>query len=258
MNFPIDQITDLFYLFLLPFTRISSFFLVAPFFALEAINIRIRVAISFIVTLLAINLIDFNPVNLPLDELVNQIFIQIFIGTFSGFLFMIINGAITIAGQAISNSLGLGMANMVDPSIGSVPLLSQFLIILSTLIFITMDGHLIIISIILQSFSIIAVGTTIDLNIAYSYLIEWTPFLFLGGLVIALPILISVLLINIGLGMITRSAPSLNIISVGFPIIIIIGFIILILAIPNIIGRIIQFWDNSFEVVIQFMEDMNE
>jgi len=137
MNFPIDQITDLFYLFLLPFTRISAFFLVAPFFALEAINVRIRVAISFIVTLLAINLIDFNPANLPLNALLNQIFIQIFIGTFSGFLFMIVNGAITIAGQAISNSLGLGMANMVDPSIGSVPLLSQFLIILSTLIFIT-------------------------------------------------------------------------------------------------------------------------
>ena len=256
MNYSINEITELFYLFLLPFARISSFFIVAPFFALEAVNARIRIAISFVITLLAINLVDFNPSSLSMSGLSSQILIQILIGTFSGFLFVIINGALTIAGQAISNSLGLGMANMVDPSLGSVPLLSQFFIILSTLIFITINGHLVITNIILQSFSIIPLGATIEVNIIYGYLIEWTPLLFLGGLVIALPVLISVLLINFGLGMITRSAPSLNIISVGFPIIIMIGFLIMLLAIPSMVSRIIMFWEDSFETVAQLMESL--
>ena len=145
--------------------------------------------------------------------------------------------------------MGLGMASLVDTSIGNVPVISQFLIILSTFIFIVVDGHLILIQLLLQSFQTIPVDETFSLELIYRVFIEWSPLLFLGGLVVALHILISVLLINAGLGMITRSAPSLNIISVGFPAILVAGTILLMLAIPGIIQRIAIFWQDGFALL---------
>jgi flagellar biosynthetic protein FliR len=130
-----------------------------------------------------------------------------------------------------------------------VPVISQFLIILSTFIFIAIDGHLILIQLLLQSFDTIAVNESFSLELVYRVFIEWSPLLFLGGLVVALPILISVLLINAGLGMITRSAPSLNIISVGFPAILVTGTVLLMLAIPGIIQRIANFWQEGFNIL---------
>ena len=116
-------------------------------------------------------------------------------------------------------------------------------------IFIAVDGHLILIQMLLQSFETIAVNETFSLELIFRVFLEWSPLLFMGGLVLALPIMISVLLINAGLGMITRSAPSLNIISVGFPAILVAGTILLMLAIPGIIQRIGRFWQEGFSLI---------
>jgi flagellar biosynthetic protein FliR len=150
--------------------------------------------------------------------------------------------------------MGLGMANLIDPTLGNVPVISQFLVILSTLIFIMADGHLVLIQILMQSFSIFPVDETFSLNIIYELFIEWTPLLFTGGLLLALPIIISVLLVNAGLGMITRSAPALNIISVGFPAIMMAGIIILILVLPGIVLRIDSFWRDGFSMLVNLFE----
>ena len=178
--------------------------------------------------------------------------LQIFLGLVSGFILQIINGAITVGGQAISNSIGLGMANLIDPTLGNVPVISQFMVILSTLIFLVADGHLVLIQILMQSFITFPVDATLSLNIIYDLFIEWTPLLFTGALVLALPVIISVLLVNAGLGMITRSAPALNIISVGFPAIMLAGIVIIIIALPGIVQRIDGFWRQGFGTLSNF------
>ena len=90
--------------------------------------------------------------------MITTLLVQIFLGLVAGFILQIVNGAVTVGGQAISNSMGLGMANMVDPTLGNVPVISQFLVILSTLIFIIADGHLLLIQILIQSFETIPIG----------------------------------------------------------------------------------------------------
>ena len=142
---------------------------------------------------------------------------------------------------------------MVDPTLGNVPVVSQFLVILSTLIFIVADGHLILIQILMQSFVSLPIAQTVSLEIVYDLFLEWTPLLFLGGLTVALPVIISVLLVNAGLGMITRSAPALNIISVGFPAIMLSGIIIVLVALPGIVQRIDLFWREGFQVFSNFL-----
>ena len=249
MNFLVSEVVTYLSLFVLPFARVSAFMLAAPIFSLQAFNVRFRVLFSAILTFAVVESITFDTQGLAFVELMTLVIMQIFVGLFAGFLLQIVNGAVAVGGQAISNSMGLGMASLVDPSLGNVPVISQFLIILSTFIFIAVDGHLILVQLLLQSFQTIPVDETFSLALIYRVFIEWSPLLFLGGLVVALPILISVLLINAGLGMITRSAPSLNIISVGFPAILVAGTVLLMLAIPGIIQRIGIFWQDGFSLL---------
>ena len=254
INILASEIANYFYAFLLPFVRISAFTLTAPIFSLNAFNLRFRIIIATVLTVLAVDLIEFNSESLSIDRLIELVLVQIFLGLISGFILQVISGAVTVAGQAISNAMGLGMANLIDPTLGNVPVVSQFLVILSTLIFILADGHLVLIQILMQSFSIFPVDQTFSLNIIYEIFIEWTPLLFTGGLLLALPIIISVLLVNAGLGMITRSAPALNIISVGFPAILMAGIIILILVLPGMVLRIDSFWRDGFSMLVNLFE----
>ena len=112
---------------------------------------------------------------------------------------------------------------------------------------------MLLIQILIQSFETIPIAQSLSIEIIYDLFLEWTPLLFLGGLIVALPVIISVLLVNAGLGMITRSAPALNIISVGFPAIMLSGILIVLIALPGIVQRIDLFWRDGFEVFSRFL-----
>ena len=180
INFLAAEIVDYFYVLLLPFVRISAFILSAPVFSLSAFNLRFRLIVATVLTVLAVDLVSFDTQSLALHQLISAVLAQLLLGVASGFILQIINGAITVAGQAISNSMGLGMANLMDPTFGNVPVISQFLVVLSTLIFLVADGHLILIQILMQSFIIFPVGEMFSLSIIYEVFIEWTPLLFMG------------------------------------------------------------------------------
>ena len=75
-----------------------------------------------------------------------------------GLIFQVASAALVVAGQAISNAMGLSIANMIDPNMGNVPVISQFLTILGTLVFLGMGGHLIVFGLVLESFRILPIG----------------------------------------------------------------------------------------------------
>jgi flagellar biosynthetic protein FliR len=147
--------------------------------------------------------------------------------------------------------MGLGMANMIDPNMGNVPVISQFFIICSTLIFMGMGGHVLVISLILESFKSLPIGQMIAPDMLMAVLLQWSSMLFLGALLLALPIMVSLLFINIGVGVITRAAPALNIFAVGFPAMIMAGLVLLAASMSTIGYRIQWLWRQSFDVVGQ-------
>ena len=247
MFFSTAELVQLFYEFLYPFTRISAFLLASPFYSIQALNLRFRIAISVLLTTLYISyfeVISFDPFSIDGLSLLLQ---QAAIGVSLGFSFQLVTAAITLGGQAISNSIGLSMANMVDPTLGNVPTISQLLILLSTLIFLLIDGHLILVELLFMSFESFPLGASISLEPVIQAIMDWSSTIFTGGLLIALPIMIAMLLVNTGLGIITRSAPSLNIIAVGFPAITLTGVFILLLSLRGILQLIEEFWSNAFE-----------
>ena len=164
MVFSSAELVQLFYEFLYPFTRISSFLLASPFYSIQALNLRFRIATSVLLTALYVSYfesISFDPLSVGG---LSVLFQQAAIGISLGFSFQLVTAAITLGGQAISNSIGLSMANMVDPTLGNVPTISQLLIVLSTLIFLLIDGHLILIELLFMSFESFPLGTSISLE----------------------------------------------------------------------------------------------
>lgn len=240
------DIVERFYTFLWPMLRISALLLAAPLFSLDALTLRIRIMLALVVTFFVYPMIEWPVIDPISADGLLQIVNQLFIGAMMGLMLQIAVAAIVVAGQTIAASMGLSMASMVDPNIGNVPVISQFLVILGTLIFLGFGGHVIMISMIVDSFRTVPIGAFILGQVAFGKVVAWSGMMFLGGVLLALPVMVSLLFINIGLGIITRAAPTLNIFSVGFPASITAGFIVLILSLESIGGRIQWLWMQAF------------
>jgi len=245
------EVVDLFYSLIWPMIRISAFLLTAPFFSIRAVSVRIRVLLAVLLTWMVYPLTDW-PLLDPFSAIgLREAFLQVFIGALMGLLLQIVNAALIIGGQAISASMGLSMANMVDPNMGNVPVIAQFLIICSTLIFVGLGGHVIVISLLLESFQVLPIGQLVQVKSLMALTIEWSSMMFLGAVMIGLPLMSSLLFINIGLGVITRAAPALNIFAVGFPAMILAGIVLLSLSMTSIGFRIQWLWQQSFDTMGQ-------
>jgi len=211
--------------------------------------VRIRVLLAVLLTWMVYPLTNW-PVIDPFTAIgLREIFMQVFVGVLLGTLLQVVNSALIVGGQAISASMGLSMANMVDPNMGNVPVIAQFLVICSTLVFLGLGGHVLVISLLLESFKLLPIGEIIEAKPLLLLTIEWSAMIFLGGLLLALPIMTSLLLINIGLGVITRAAPALNIFAVGFPAMILAGMILLAMSMSSIGFRIQWLWQEAFKVM---------
>ncbi|MDA8597690.1 flagellar biosynthetic protein FliR [Porticoccaceae bacterium] len=251
MEILVAEVVDLFYSLIWPMIRISAFLLTAPFFSIRAVSVRIRVLLAVLLTWMVYPLTNW-PLLDPFSAIgLREAFLQVFIGALMGLLLQIVNAALIIGGQAISASMGLSMANMVDPNMGNVPVIAQFLIICSTLIFVGLGGHVIVISLLLESFQVLPIGQMVQVKSLMALTIEWSSMMFLGAVMIGLPLMSSLLFINIGLGVITRAAPALNIFAVGFPAMILAGIVLLSLSMTSIGFRIQWLWQQSFDTMGQ-------
>lgn len=246
MNLLMLDLVDRFYALIWPLLRISAFMGFASIFSIRAVNLRLRILISFGLTVFIALQIDIPKID-PVTVLgLKEIFNQLFIGFSMAMVMQLATAALVVAGQALSGSMGLSMANMIDPTLGNVPVLSQFFTLLGTLVFLAIGGHLIVFGILLESFQQLPIGQSLMTQEFMGKMVSWSALMFVASLLISLPVLVTLLFVNIGLGFVTRAAPSLNIFSVGFPAMVVSGFLVLWLALPNVIGRINWLWVQTF------------
>lgn len=222
-----------------PFMRISAMLMAIPVIGTRLVSVRIRVALGFLLAFMVFPLIPEVPSVDPLSvEGLTISMHQILIGLAMGFILQLVLAALAIAGESIALTMGLGFASMVDPSNGvNVPVLSQFFLILGTLMFLVMGGHLMIIQLIVGSFQTLPIATTGLERDALWIIITFSSQMFIGAVWIALPAMVSILVITLAMGIMTRAAPQLNIFSVGFPVTMLMGFIILMLVMPSVLPR---------------------
>jgi flagellar biosynthetic protein FliR len=222
--------------------RISAFLAFASIFSIRAVSLRIRISIAMVLTIFLSMQLDIPKIDPVTAEGVKEIFNQLFIGLTMAMVMQLATAAIVLAGQAVSGSMGLSMATMVDPTMGSVPVMSQFFNILGTLVFLSIGGHLIVFGLLLESFTLFPIGKALMTPDLLGKMTAWGAMMFVAALLISLPVVITLLFVNIGVGFITRSAPSLNIFSLGLPAMMAAGYIIMIMSLPIIGSRIQWLW----------------
>lgn len=236
--------------------RIGSFFLASPLFGYRVIPLQVRIVVSFATSFLIFSYIPMPNINeLAGINLVMSIFQELVIGVSSGLLLKILFSSAELAGEKIAASTGLSFAGLVDPESGvQTPVISQIFSMFMLLTFLSLNGHLLALSILLESYKVFPIGAD-GFNLSIIRLgIDAGGLMFKFGALIMLPVVVGITLLNVVIGVVTRSAPSLNLFSFGFPITMISAFILLYLCTATIGGN----FDNVAEVSIDFIARLIE
>ncbi len=249
INLLAADIIERFYTFLWPMLRISALMLTAPILSQNAVNVRLRILIALVLTWLIYPLHRWPSLDPTSAAGLLQVFNQVAIGALMGLVLQIVVAAVVVAGQSIASAMGLSMANMLDPNLGNVPVISQFLLILASLVFVGFGGHAILLGLVSESFQTLPIGASFLNQAVLGKILQWSSMMFLGALLMALPVMVFLLFVNVGLGIVTRAAPSLNIFAVGFPAMMLAGFLVLIISMDAIGGRIDWLWMQAFGVL---------
>lgn len=232
---------------LLPLTRILAMVAFAPVLSHQALPNRVRLGLGLALTLCIMPALPSMP---ALDLFSWQGFFvlsqQLLIGAAMGFSVRLVLAALDVAGQIIGMTMGLGFAVFFDPeSQGQTSALNQFLYVLVMLVFLTLDGHLIMLSAIADSFHSLPIQLA-PAGLDYRQLAGWGATIFSTGLLIALPPVAALLITNIALGILTRTAPQLNLFGIGFPITLGVGFIMLALTLPGMLKPVEHLLQEGF------------
>ncbi|TXI27107.1 MAG: flagellar type III secretion system protein FliR [Aquipseudomonas alcaligenes] len=228
--------------FLLPLFRIASMLMVMPVIGTQLVPVRVRLYLALAICVVLAPTLPPMPqvdsVSLQSMLLVGE---QVLIGVMFGFMLQLYFHLFTVAGQIIAVQMGLGFASMVDPSNGvSVPVLGQFLLMLVTLLFLAMNGHLVVLEVLAESFVTLPVGEGLLLDHYWSIAgkLSWVV---AAGLLISLPIVTALLVVNLAFGVMTRAAPQLNIFSIGFPLTLVLGLFIFWLGLTDFLAHFQEF-----------------
>ncbi len=233
ISFTLAQIESLLGTFLWPFVRVLALLMAAPIFSHRTIPARIKIA-----TALAIALVIAPALPSPATAAFSAagwllIAEQMLVGVAMGFSLRLVFAAVEMAGDMIGLQMGLSFATFVDPqNSNQSPLIGSFLAMIATLLFLSIDGHLLLIAALVDSFNVVPVGTGSLAKFSWEHLALLGTKLFSLGLQIAMPVLCTMLLVNLSLGVMARAAPQLSLFSVGFPLTLITGMLLMVVFLP--------------------------
>ncbi|MGZ8163158.1 MAG: flagellar biosynthetic protein FliR [Methylobacter sp.] len=255
MNFTEAQIQEQVASFIWPLLRISAMFIAVPLFSIRAVPARVRLILSVAMTFVIMPLLPAFPiVDMFSYEGIRVAIAQVMIGLSSGFIVQLVFAAVVFAGQGVALSMGLGFASMVDPQNGQqVPVVAQLYVITSTLVFLSLDGHLLLIKMLLDSFTSLPIGIDGITKADIWAIIAWSSRLFAGGLLLAMPTIVSLLLVNISFGVAARAAPQLNVFSVGFPVTLMLGIVLIWLTLPDVLDQFTGILTDAYDLIGQLL-----
>jgi len=231
-----------------PFVRIGACFMVAPAFGAPVVPPRTRLVLAGAVSLLVVPLIDapagidvFSPAGFVVTAQ------QLLIGASIGFALQVVFDSVSLGGQLLANSMGLSFAFNVDPVRGaSTPVVGQLYALLVMLTFLTLNGHLTLIEVLVDGFHTLPVGTTGFSSDGLWQITLWGAQIFSGALAVALPGVTALMIVNLAFGVMSRAAPTLNLFSVGFPLILGLGLIITLVGLPTLQSSFTELMSGAF------------
>ncbi len=235
-----------------PFIRIGSMLIAAPVFGARMVPRRIRLALALMLAWILSPLVYsdaavIDPLSAEGAAVAAQ---QVLIGVAMGFTLQLVFSALVIAAQSMSMGMGLGFAMAVDPQNGvQVPVIGQYYLTLGTLIFLALNGHLVMIQVLIDSFQSLPVSVNGLTHDGLWALVGWGGRMFAGAVLIALTAMTSMLLINLAFGVMSRAAPQLNIFGVGFPVMMGMGFLVILFSLSGLTTHMEDLLRDAFELM---------
>ena len=225
----INNIVTVLPLFFLATVRVGSFVISSPLFGMRGVPTPIRVVISFILGLAVVSF-----TGLPSEDLLSSlnfifiVLVEIAVGLTAGLIVTIWFSSVALAGEKMATSAGLGYAAQIDPQAGGqTPVVSVILNLFLIVLFVSLDGHLLMLRVFFESYSILPIGSIPPPMVLIGAGIKAAGSMFIAASLIMLPVVGIILMINVSAGVMTRSAPQLNLFSFVFPVTILGAFIIL-------------------------------
>jgi len=231
-----------------PFARIGACLMVAPMFGARFVPARTRIILALAITALVVPLIPAPTIAPFSPQGFVVVFQQLLIGVAFGFALQVVFDALALAGQLLANSMGLSFAFNIDPLRGSsTPALGQLYVILATLTFLALGGHLALLEMLVAGLYSLPIGTSGLGQEGLWSLILWGGTLFSGAIGIALPGVTALLIVNLAFGVVSRAAPSLNLFAVGFPVSLVVGLLVVLVGIGPLQSSFTELLANGFE-----------
>ena len=221
--------------FIFPLARILALLVAAPPFNNPALPMRVSLLLGLAIAMAIAPVLPAMPVIEPASGLGLLILAQqMIIGFAMGFTLRLVFSGVDMAGNLISYQMGLGFATAYDPqSASQTVVVSEFLGMLALLVFMAIDGHLMVIATLTRSFSVLPIGGAIA-NGSWSNIANAGGVIFSSGVLLALPVVVTLMITNTALGVLMRVAPQLNLMAIGFPITIILGFAALFISMSHL------------------------
>ncbi|HEY4081977.1 MAG TPA: flagellar biosynthetic protein FliR [Burkholderiaceae bacterium] len=218
-----------------PFIRTMALFAGMPIFSERTVPMRVRIGLAMFIAICAQSSMPAIPA-LPLDSfplLTLLIAQQLVVGMSMGFAVRLVFAALEFSGEIIGLQMGLNFAGFFDPQTGSQGTASsRFFGSMVAFLFIAINGHLLLINALVQSFTAFPVGDEPFHFLRVAQPQAWGAEVFSIGLWIALPLVTMLLFVNLVLGMISRVAPQISVFSVGFPLTVSVGLVGMLATLP--------------------------
>lgn len=224
--------------FMLPLFRVAAVLMTMPIFGTTLVPQRIRLYLSLAITVAIAPSLPAMPEVHALDlSALLLIAEQIIIGALLGMSLQLFFQAFVVAGQILSIQMGMGFASMVDPTNGvSVAVIGQFFTMLVTLLFLAMNGHLVVFEVLVESFTTLPVGSGINPTSLWD-VVGRGGWLLGAGLLLVLPAVTALLVVSVAFGVMTRAAPQLNMFSIGIPLTLVLGMVIMWITLGDILNQ---------------------
>ena len=208
------------------FCRVGAFVSVSPIFGSRLLPARVRLLMALVITGALMTSLPAEPAGFYALSLAFWIRIasELLMGAALGFATQLFFHIFVMGGQIIAMQMGLGFAAMFDPDNGAgVTVVGQFYMLLVALLFLSMNGHLVLLQYVLESYRVSATFTPLMAG----EMVKMATFMFSGALLVALPAVTALLLVNLAFGVLTRAAPQLNVFSLGFPMTLLFGVVVM-------------------------------
>lgn len=240
--------------FFFPLARILALLAAAPPFNNAGLTTRVRLALGLALAVAIAPALPAMPSIEPASGLGLMILAQqMIIGFAMGFVLRLVFSAIDLAGMMISTQMGLGFATAYDPQTAAqTPVVSELLGMLALLVFLSIDGHLMVLATLVQSFTLLPVGEWTISEGSWLNIANAGGVIFSSGIMLSLPALVALLITNVALGVLGRVAPQLNLIVIGFPVTILLGFVALYVGMSHLGAPLRQLFEHGLQSMLGF------